>query len=49
MKVAIKLTQLLYIKINTMIFSTYAENYTIVAVPWRREKFDIKAKVSVFL
>ena len=33
MKVAIKLTQLLYIKINTMIFSTYAENYTIVAVP----------------
>ena len=33
MKVAIRLTQLRYIKINTMIFSTYAENYTIIAVP----------------
>ena len=33
MKVAIKLTQLRYIKINAMIFSTYAENYTIIAVP----------------
>lgn len=49
MKVAIKLTQLRYIKINTMILSTCAENYTIAAVPSKRERFDIKAKVSVFL